>query len=243
MRSVREGSVAGVVLAGGSGTRMTARSNKAFIPLAGRRLVSWSLNSLARLPEVGPLVLVVREEDRALAEEVLDREVPARAIDLVIGGTTRHRSEMAALEHLRPDISSGRVSLVLTHDAARPLVTLTLIRSVVATAVEFGASVPALLDDDIVEIDEKGRLAAGSRRRRLVRAQTPQVFDAAELLAAFDAAQVDGFDGPDTSSCVERYSDMSVHWVEGDPRNLKVTYPQDLFVAERLLAAANFEIV
>jgi 2-C-methyl-D-erythritol 4-phosphate cytidylyltransferase len=69
----------------------------------------------------------------------------------------------------------------------------------------------------------------------LVRIQTPQAFRAAPLLAAYRAADLDGFVGTDTAMCVERYSDLAVRCVTSDLANIKITYPQDLFVAEGVL--------
>ena len=75
--------------------------------------------------------------------------------------------------------------------------------------------------------------------RRLVRVQTPQAFRAAELLAAYEQADRDGFTGTDTAACVERYAGLRVHCLPGDPRNLKVTYRADLDLAARLLARSS----
>lgn len=241
--TAQHGNVAAIVLAGGSGTRMGADGNKAYIPLAGRRLLSWSVNTLARLPEIGRIVVVVRSPDRSLAEEIVDRETPTELVDIVDGGASRHGSEWAALQHLRRDIESGEIGIVLIHDAARPLVTPTLVRAVITAAAEHGGAIPGIVDDDLVGIDADGRLNTESRYRRLVRAQTPQAFHALPLFHAYAEATADGFEGTDTSASIERYTEMVVQCVDGDPRNLKVTYPRDLFVAEQLLAAANYEMI
>lgn len=236
------GNVAAVVLAGGSGSRMEADGNKAYIPLAGRRLVAWSLNTLSALPEVGRTLLVTRAADRALAEETVDRETRGD-VQVIEGGPSRHGSEWAALCHLRTAIESGEIDLVLIHDAARPLVTLTLSRAVLLAAAEHGGAVPGLPVDDLATVGPDGRLDTGVRSGQLVRAQTPQAFHAAPLLKAYAAAMVDGFEGTDTSASIERYTELAVHWVTGDPRNVKVTYPQDLFLAERLLEAADYKMI
>lgn len=236
------GTAAGIVLAGGSGSRLGADGNKAYVPLAGRRVLSWSLNAFAQLSEVSRLVLVIREEDRALAQEVVDREVPDGTVELVTGGPSRHASEHRALAHLRAAIESAQIDTVLVHDAARPLLTPTLARAVLAAAWEWGGAIPAIPDDSLVAVDETGRVVADDRPSQIVRAQTPQAFEASRLLAAYEAAGREGFEGSDTSACAERYTDLTIRYVLGDPRNLKVTYPQDLFLAERLLAAANYKM-
>jgi 2-C-methyl-D-erythritol 4-phosphate cytidylyltransferase len=77
---------------------------------------------------------------------------------------------------------------------------------------------------------------------RAVSVQTPQAFPAGPLLAAYDQAHLDGFVGTDTASCMERYTDVPVRCVPGDARNVKITYPEDLFVAERMLARAGWDL-
>jgi 2-C-methyl-D-erythritol 4-phosphate cytidylyltransferase len=233
--------VAGVVLAAGSGTRFGAECNKAYLPLAGRRIFTWSLNTLAGIAEIDRLVLVVRRDDHDFAAEILDREVPERDVELVIGGSSRHESEHNALRHLAPAIGSGQVDAVLLHDAARPLVTQTLVRAVIGMALAHSAAIPALPDDDLVEVSSEGYMIKPDGRR-LMRVQTPQAFAAGPVLEAYERAAREGFEGPDTASCVRRMTPLDVRWVLGDPRNLKITYPEDLFQAEQLLAAADYRL-
>jgi 2-C-methyl-D-erythritol 4-phosphate cytidylyltransferase len=118
-----DGGVAAVVLAGGSGVRVGQGRNKAYLPISGRTAVGMSLRTMATVPGLRRLVLVVREGDEELAERTLDEELPRPPVpvELVRGGTTRHGSEEHALRHLEPAIQSSAVTLVLIHDAARPL--------------------------------------------------------------------------------------------------------------------------
>lgn len=227
---------AGIVLAAGTGTRVGHSRNKVYLPLGGRRMLSWSLAALARAPGVGRLVLAVRDEDEELAREVLDEELPGVAVELVVGGATRHESEYRALRHLAEEIRAGAIDLVLIHDAARPLASAEMIERVLRAARRHGAAVPGVPAEHLLGVDAAGRLAA-TGGDGLVTMQTPQAFRAGPLLAAYEAAAADGFVGSDTAACVERYTDVAVRVVPGDPANLKVTFPDDLFVAERLLAA------
>ena len=217
---------AAVVLAGGSGTRLGAEGNKVYLPLAGRPLLAWSLQAFADAPGVGRLVLVTRPADRARAEAV--RATNDR-IEIVDGGTTRHDSERAALRLLAPAIRAGELDVVAIHDGARPLVTQRLIADVIAAAREHGAAVPGLPLTDVADRDLTP--VAGT----LTRVQTPQAFRADLLLAAYEQADADCFSGTDTAACVERYAGVPVHCIQGDPRNVKVTYRPDLALVERLL--------
>lgn len=229
--------VVAVVLAGGSGSRFGAAGNKAYASLAGQTVLARSLNAFAALGEITRLVLVIREADRVEAVAACRREVGAD-VELVMGGATRHESEAAALTHLAPAIGAGEVGVVLIHDAARPLVGASLVRSVVAGAARFGAALPALADADLVRVGDDGRIT-GAPTGDLARVQTPQGFSATALLTAFQAAAREQFAGTDTASCIERFSDTEVRWVPGDPANIKITYPGDLAVAEVLLAEAG----
>jgi 2-C-methyl-D-erythritol 4-phosphate cytidylyltransferase len=233
---------AAVVLAGGSGSRLGAAGNKVYLPLAGRRVISWALNAFASVAEVGRLVLVVRQADRAIAAETVDREVREvrTRIELVDGGCDRHGSEYAALRHLAPAIGSGEIDVVAIHDGARPLASRRLIAETITTARLYGAAIPGLDLDDAMRSAPEGLSPIPASR--LVRVQTPQAFQAGPLLEMYERAAADRFSGTDTSACIERYGGLRVHCLPGDVRNIKITYPQDLFLAERLLALARYEL-
>ena len=234
MGSGAGGAYAGIVLAAGSGTRVGRHGSKAYLPLAGRSMLVWALETLAGTGGVERLVLAVRAQDLSLAGEVLERELPGVEVDLVAGGATRHESEHRALRHLAGAIRTGSITAVLLHDAARPLASTNLSERVLAAALSCGAAVPGVPVENVLAVDPAGRLVPGNRER-LVSIQTPQAFRAAPLLDAYDAAARDGFTGTDTAACVERYTDLEVAVVPGEPGNLKITFADDLRIAERLL--------
>ncbi len=229
-----------MLLAAGAGTRVGRETNKVFLPLAGRRVLTWSLDTTERLPGLLTTVVVLQDHDREHLDAVLHREAPGRAVEVVLGGATRHASELAALRLLQPRIASGELDLVMIHDAARPLASARLFAAVADAARTHGGALPVLDTDGLVY--EDGAPVA----ERLVAAQTPQAFSAVPLLAAYEAAARDGFVGSDTASCVEAYPDLTsgvvVRGVPGEPRNVKITFPEDLFVVERLLADAGWRI-
>jgi 2-C-methyl-D-erythritol 4-phosphate cytidylyltransferase len=219
-----------VVLAAGMGTRVGADGNKAYLPLAGRPMVFWSLNTLTRIAEVARIVLVYRRGERGLAEDMVGQELPAAAIELVEGGDTRHGSEHNVLNYLADGIEAGSIDVVLIHDAARPVAGPDMFLSALKVAREFGGAVPALPLSDVLTTGPKAIEAAA-----LVRVQTPQAFRAAPLLEAYRAAERAGFEGTDTSSCVETFTDVEVRTFRGQPRNIKVTYARDIALAEYLV--------
>jgi 2-C-methyl-D-erythritol 4-phosphate cytidylyltransferase len=223
---------AAVVLAGGSGTRVGAQRNKVYLPLRGRPVLAWSIDTFAGMPEIGVVVLVVREPDRELAEGVL-AECAASGVEVVTGGVTRQESELAGLRRLATRITDGAVDAVLVHDGARPLADRSLAAAVLAAARAAGGAVPGLRRTDLATATPDGSGLAGPAPVGLVAVQTPQGFRAGPLLAAYTAAAQCGFAGTDTASCMQRFApDLPIRWVPGDERNFKITYAHDLAVAE-----------
>jgi 2-C-methyl-D-erythritol 4-phosphate cytidylyltransferase len=223
----------GVVLAAGLGTRVGSDGNKAYLPLAGRSMVAWSLDAVTQVQQIARTVLVYRRGEGDLAHDTVTTELAAATVELVEGGDSRHASEFNVLRYLADDIESGAVDVVLIHDAARPLVGRDMFVAALSVAREFGGAIPALTIPDVVK-----RAAGGveSTSGRLVRVQTPQAFRARPLLRAYRAAAEHGFEGTDTSSCIEKYTDEQVRTFPGDEANLKVTYPHDVAVAGHLLS-------
>jgi 2-C-methyl-D-erythritol 4-phosphate cytidylyltransferase len=227
---------AAVILAGGSGTRVGAASNKVYLPLAGRSVVSWSLRAFADagLPR---LVLVTRPDEMDLARSIVVRDVQIE-VDIVAGGTDRHGSEYAALRHLTPEIERGEIDVIAIHDGARPLLSGALIAAVLAAARSDGGAVPGIAVSDLAELRDD-RLTERAELATAVRVQTPQAFSAPELLAAYRLAADHGFTGTDTAACMERFGTRPIRAVPGEVRNFKVTYAADLVLAERLLTSVR----
>ncbi len=226
------------MLAGGDGQRVGHDTNKVLLPLAGRRVFTWSIRWARQLAHVTHTVLVIREQDRATVMATLDREVEDPAVIVVPGGTTRHGSEWAGLQALAPAIEAAEVDVVVIHDAARPLAGTALFASVIEAGHRFGGALPALTQGSLAAMVD----GLDAPAQRVIAVQTPQAFVAQPLLSAYTRAAEDGFIGTDTASCMERYTELPVHWVPGDARNVKITFPEDLFLAERLLARAEWDL-
>lgn len=223
----------GVVLAAGMGTRVGADGNKAYLPLAGRSMVSWSVEAVASSPDVARTVLVFRRGERDLAARTLAAELPGTTVELVEGGDTRHGSEENVLRHLAPDIEAGTVDVVLIHDAARPLAGTAMMDTALGTARSFGGAIPVLPVSDVVRVDAAERISPADGT--LVRVQTPQAFRALPLLTAYRLAAGGEFAGTDTASCVQSFTDVDVRVFPGAATNLKVTFAPDVQLAQRLL--------
>lgn len=220
-----------VLLAAGSGRRLGSGCPKALVPLAGRPLVAWSADVLGSLPEIEEIVLVVPPgADGGDVERAAGLAGRAR---IAVGGARRRDSVRSGLDAI------GSVELVLVHDAARPLLTASLARSVLAATRATGAAVPGIAVSDALVRAAAGVTEGEVARDGLFGVQTPQGFET-RLLRAAHAAAPDDWDAPDDGAMV-RAIGRPVSLVEGDPANLKVTWPQDLERAEVLLRARDRE--
>jgi 2-C-methyl-D-erythritol 4-phosphate cytidylyltransferase len=221
--------IAVVVLAAGAGTRFGHSTNKVWLPLKDRRIISHSLiNATDSFPGCRT-VLVIDPADEDMAREILALEVPEIAVEIVNGGQTRHDSEFNALRHLAPDILSDKIDVVLIHDGARPLASSWLFKEIALAARVHGGALPAI-DVDPLEIN----IVTDDR---IARVQTPQAFRAKEVLAAYIQAEKDGFIGTDTAACMEMYfPETQSIAVPGEATNIKITYPHDLEIAEKIIA-------
>ena len=221
-----------VLPAAGSGTRVGAGTNKVLLPLAGLPVLVWSLRTLLSLPYVDHVVVVAREADVADVQEIVEAHLPAdREVLLVTGGPTRHASEARGLAPLRAAVAAGDVEVIAVHDAARPLADADLFDRVVDAARDHGGAVPVRPQPGLLDV------ASGRHVSGLVGVQTPQAFRAGPLLDAYARAGAEGFTGTDTASCFAAFTDLAVVGVPASATNLKVTFPEDLAVAERLLPA------
>lgn len=219
-----------VVVAAGSGTRVGAPTNKVLLPLHGRPVLAWSLRTALSLAYVDQVVVVVREADVDAVRELAQTHLPeGREVVLVTGGPTRHESEWRGLAPLRGRIEDGSLDVVAIHDGARPLADAALFDATFRAALEHGGALPARPQPGLVARDGRRHVTG------LVGVQTPQAFRAAPLLDAYLRAQADGFTGTDTAGCVATYTDLVVRGVPAPATNLKITFAEDLTLAERLL--------
>jgi 2-C-methyl-D-erythritol 4-phosphate cytidylyltransferase len=223
-----ESRVAAIVLAAGSGTRFGHSMNKVWLQLNGKHIISRSLaNSAASFTNVRS-ILVINSDDEEFARDALLKDGMPANIEFVHGGASRHESEYNALQYLKADILAGTIDLVLIHDGARPLATPQIFAAIAEGAHKHGGAIPTIALDPH-EMDT-------ARDETVARVQTPQGFRAQQLLQAYETAAVQGFIGTDTAACMEKFfPDVKTVAVPGDIFNIKITYPQDLAIAELLV--------
>ena len=224
-----EARAAAVVPAAGRGERLGGDTAKPFVMLRGRPLLQYTLTALEQVPQIETIAVVVASDSVPRAREIV-RRTRLGNVTLVPGGPDRQASVKCGLDALPPG-----PDLVLVHDGARPLLSPALASAVLAAAARDGAATAALPVSETVKRGEDGWVRETLDRGSLHRIQTPQAFKRALLLRAHDAAMQEGFRGTDDAMLVERLGER-VRLVAGDPSNLKVTVPEDLALAEALLA-------
>ncbi|MCA0921610.1 2-C-methyl-D-erythritol 4-phosphate cytidylyltransferase [Pseudooceanicola nanhaiensis] len=211
-------STAAIIVAAGRGLRAGGGQPKQWRPLAGRRVADWTLAAF-EAAGIAPVVLVLHPDD-------LEVPLPGDPIR-VTGGATRDASVRAGLEALE---GTG-TTRVLIHDIARPCISPALIASVAAALEDHEAAAPGVPVTDALWIGQDGAVAGTQPRDGLFRAQTPQGFHLAPLLAAHRAHPGGAADDVE----VARWAGMRVAILPGDEDNLKITHPGDFARAERIL--------
>ena len=227
-----------VVLAGGSGERFGTSVPKQLLPFAGRPLLEHSVAAFDQARAVDSVLVVMAASHAGRAREVLAAGGYRKLAGVIPGGTTRVESTRLAITEL-----GDRECDVLFHDAARPLVDQRIIADCVAALAEHRAVGVAVPSSDTIAVVSDGTMADMPRRDTLVRLQTPQGFRLSIIRRAHELAAADTRFGelPATDDCgiVLRYlPDVRVHIIPGNERNLKITFPRDLAVAEALLRDA-----
>jgi len=225
--------VTAILPAAGLGTRMGVDKPKQFLALDGVPVLVFTLRRLAACAAIKDFVIATRGEDVEAVTASVASEKLGRPIRVVRGGDTRQDSVANALAEV-----SSEADLILVHDAVRPLVTLSQIERVIAEAYACDAAIlgiPAM--DTVKEVkraslpNDVALITATIPRERVVLAQTPQVFRSSLLLEAFGRARQDGVTASDEAGLVERIG-RDVHVVVGSERNLKITRPGDMELAE-----------
>jgi len=218
--------VAALVVAAGRGRRFG--SLKQFAPLGGKPVLAWSLEAFESDRSVAEIVLVLPDKRLGGQFTAVFRKITA----VVKGGPERQDSVAEGFRRIDP----RAVDLVLVHDGARPLVSRELIHRIIEKAEARGAAIPVISIEDTLKEIARGKIVRTLDRTNLVRVQTPQGFAYELLKKALFRAERDRFYGTDEAALVERLG-IGIFAVAGDPKNIKITTPHDLKMAEAILDA------
>ncbi len=220
-----------VIPSAGSGSRSGQSIPKQYVELIGASVLAHTLRAFAAVPACSEIVVAIDSEWATAAYRAAEGVAGVR---FVPGGSERQHSIANALQ----EIGDGS-PLVLVHDAARPCVSRRLIDRVVAAAAAHGAAIPGVaINETVKRVGADGRVLETIPRADLRAAQTPQGFRTELLRTAYALAHENRTLGTDDASLVEA-AGATVHVVEGDPENIKITLPEDFERAERYLRRLN----
>lgn len=222
--------VTAIFPAAGSSRRMGGGVNKNFLELAGEPILIRTLKTFSQVERVNFLIVVVAAHEVETVEKLLRGTEGLKSWLVTTGGSERQYSIANGLKLLPDD-----AEIILVHDAARPLVSARTINNVIEAAEKFGGAIAAVPSKDTIKVVDAGSFVKYTPpRRELVSVQTPQGFRREILLRAYDKATEENFFGTDDSSLVERLG-IKIKVVTSDYRNIKVTTPEDIFIAESFL--------
>ena len=228
-----------ILLAGGSGQRFGADRPKQFVRIGERTVLEHSLAAFEQSPHIDAILIVSHPQHLDEVRELLPSSQHPKLLTIVAGGAERQDSTLNALRVLAQITDSPLEQIrILIHDAVRPAVSQTIIERVcTALHTHQAANLVVPVTDTLLEINDNGTTAAMSSRARFRRVQTPQGFHAATLQHAYDVALTDpNFQATDDCGVVFRYlPEIEIALVEGEQRNIKLTYPEDLHVLHHLL--------
>ena len=219
---------AAVVPAAGSSTRMAGR-DKILSPLGEQPVLAHTLRALELCPYITEIVIVTRRELIVPIGQLCRDYGFLKITKVVPGGESRTHSVLNGVREV-----SGQAELIAIHDGARPLVSQEVLERAIVRAAQCGAAAPAVPVKDTIKRARDGVVEATLNRSELFAIQTPQVFQGDLIRTALIKALEEGAELTDDCSAVERLG-IGVALTQGDYRNLKITTPEDLAVAEALL--------
>lgn len=220
-----------VIPAAGQGKRMGAGCNKQFLLLQGQPILVHTIRLFEKSNYVSEIVIVGAEGDLLAIKELVYHHKLDKVVAITRGGAQRQDSVRAGVQAL-----STTIQRVVVHDGARPLLTLQAFHRFLRETEDFSAAIMGIkVKDTVKRVDISGKVLETPPREYLRAVQTPQIFDRGILEEAHYQAASAGYYGTDDAALLERMG-YPVQMVEGLEENIKVTTPEDLWLAERILS-------
>ncbi len=225
-----------VILAGGSGKRLGSALPKQFLDLAGKKIIEYSISAFEENQRIDEILIVCNSQYIDYLQKIIDEKKYLKVKKILNGGKERSDSSLAAINHFNENVN------LIFHDAVRPFVSQKIINECIDSLEKYKALTVALPSTDtIVKINSQNEVEEILERKSLVNVQTPQAFHWDVIKEAYSRALQDkNFIATDDSSVVKKYmSEITVHIVEGESDNIKITYEKDLLLAETILNKKN----
>ena len=221
--------ISAIVLAGGRGKRMNYHKSKQFIEIKGKPVLVYTLEKFIYNKSIDEVILVLPEDEVDYCKKEVLQKYSLKVDRIVIGGKERQDSVFNALEAME------EANIVLIHDGARPFISEKIIEEGIKYANIYGAAAPGVTPKDTIKIKNEDNISVDTPdRNTLVAVQTPQCFKYDEIYQCHRKIKEENAIVTDDTSVVERYG-HKVYLYEGDYTNIKITTPEDLILAERLI--------
>ena len=221
--------ISAIVLAGGWGKRMNYHKSKQFIEIKGKPVLVYTLEKFIYNKSIDEVILVLPEDEVDYCKKEVLQKYSLKVDRIVIGGKERQDSVFNALEAME------KANIVLIHDGARPFISEKIIEEGIKYANIYGAAAPGVTPKDTIKIKNEDNISVDTPdRNTLVAVQTPQCFKYDEIYQCHRKIKEENAIVTDDTSVVERYG-HKVYLYEGDYTNIKITTPEDLILAERLI--------
>ena len=223
--------ISAIILAGGKGKRMGAPVSKQFIEIKGKPIIYYTIKKFSENKKIDNIVVVLSKDEVGYFKENILEKYNLKVDNIVIGGTERQDSVYNGLKSLE----DTNTDIVLIHDGARPFISDRIIDDGIKFAQVYGACAPGVMPKDTIKIKNESNFSVSTPDRgSLVAIQTPQVFKFNEILECHEKIRYNGEMVTDDTMVVEKYG-YSVYLYDGEYTNIKVTTPEDLILAERLI--------
>ena len=221
--------ISAIVLAGGRGKRMNYHKSKQFIEIKGKPVLVYTLEKFIYNKSIDEVILVLPEDEVDYCKKEVLQKYSLKVDRIVIGGKERQDSVFNALEAME------KANIVLIRDGARPFISEKIIEEGIKYANIYGAAAPGVTPKDTIKIKNEDNISVDTPdRNTLVAVQTPQCFKYDEIYQCHRKIKEENAIVTDDTSVVERYG-HKVYLYEGDYTNIKITTPEDLILAERLI--------
>lgn len=223
--------ISAIIVAGGSGSRMETSTKKQYLKIKDKEILVYTVECFQNMPEIQEIVVVTGKEDIAYVEKLLKDTYKLNKVSYIVaGGKERQDSVYNGIQ-----AADEKSDYLVIHDGARPLVTEEVVRAGLDMAYTHRASIIAVpVKDTIKLVSKDGKVEATPDRSSLWSVQTPQIFEKELIIHAHEYAKEHELSVTDDSMLVEAIG-VPVYIVEGEYTNIKITTPEDLIIAEKML--------
>ena len=224
----------GIILASGIGSRYGGGIPKQFTKISGKTILEYSVEVFEKSEEIDRIIVVIPEEYREKAESIFKKNNYEKIIKIVAGGETRTESSSNGVNAVEEAEAN-----VLIHDCARPLLSERIIKDCVKALEKYDAVAVAIPSSDTIIKVKDNIIESIPKRGELRRIQTPQCFKLSVIKKAHELAKAETTVYTDDCGLILNYELCEIFVVEGDNQNIKITYPEDIYIAEKFLLQYN----